>query len=72
MVCLAFLRYGEFEPPREGYETDERCSLGERADRCRWQREGGERVAAVKIGSGEEPRPPILGTATGQANAQRL
>jgi len=31
-----------------GYEADERSSLGKRADRCRWQGEGGERSAAVE------------------------
>ena len=29
------------------YESDERSSLGERADRRRWRKQGGERVAGV-------------------------
>ena len=32
-----------------GYETDERSSLGKRADRRRWREKGGERSAAVYI-----------------------
>ena len=32
-----------------GYESDERSSLGERGDRCRWQIKEAERVAAVYI-----------------------
>ncbi len=39
-----------------GYETDERSSLGERADRRQWRRKEGERVAAVD--KTEEKRKP--------------
>ena len=35
------------QPP--GYETDERSSLGKRPDRRRWQKQGGERSAAVGV-----------------------
>ena len=39
-----------------GYEADERSSLGKRADRRRWRKEGGERSAAVE--KSEEKRKP--------------
>ena len=55
-----------------GYEADERSLVGERADRRRWRKQEGERVAAVeKIKESESPKI-FSGTATGQANAMRL
>ena len=43
---------------------------GERPECCRWQRERGERVAAVSSCQGENRRRQMLGTATGEGFAQ--
>ena len=47
-----------------GYETGERSSLGERADRRRWRMQGGERVAGV----GERRSRSVGKESTGHPN----
>lgn len=54
------------------YVTDERCSLGEAAERVRWTKQRGEFCSAVENFKGACHLQKFSVTASGQANAKRL